>query len=241
MDADPTKGVADLWGRIHEVPNAWVAGPALFPSVGSPNPMLTGVALARRSAERMFEKPIITAPSGPVPLFDGVSLNGWTQAGPGNFVVDNGTLRTQNGLGLLWYSASQFRDFELSIDWKITQTGDNSGVFIRFPDPNGDPFNAVREGYEVQIDDLANPDGQMIHQTGALYDVEPPLTLASNPPGQWNTFVIRVVGQTYNVTLNSQPVIANFNGNRSVRGFIGLQNHLPKDVVFFRNIIVTPL
>ena len=241
MDADPTKGVADLWGRMHEVPNAWVAGPALFPSVGSPNPMLTGVALARRTAERMFEKPIITAPSGPVQLFDGVSLTGWTQAGPGNFVIDNGTLRTQNGLGMLWYSASQFRDFELTVDWKITQTGDNSGVFIRFPDPNGDPFNAVREGYEVQIDDLANPDGQMIHQTGALYDVEPPLTLASNPPGQWNTFVIRVVGQSYNVSLNGQPVIANFHGNRSVRGFIGLQNHLPKDVVFFKSIIVTPL
>jgi len=54
MDSDPTKGVTDIWGRVHEVPNAWIAGPALFPSVGSPNPMLTGVALARRGAERMF-------------------------------------------------------------------------------------------------------------------------------------------------------------------------------------------
>ena len=31
MDADPAKGVTDLWGRFHEVPNAWVDGPALFP------------------------------------------------------------------------------------------------------------------------------------------------------------------------------------------------------------------
>jgi choline dehydrogenase-like flavoprotein len=241
MDPDPAKGVTDIWGRVHEVPNVWIAGPALFPTVGSPNPMLTSVALARRAAERMFEKPIITAPSGPVTLFDGATLNGWTQAGPGSFVVDNGTLRSQGGLGLLWYSVAQFRDFELSVDWRITQTGDNSGVFIRFPDPIGDPFNAVREGYEVQIDDLANPDGAMIHQTGAIYDVQPPLVLASKPPGQWNTYVIRVVGQTYNVTLNGQPVIVNFEGNRSRRGFIGLQNHLPKDVVFFRNVIVTPL
>jgi choline dehydrogenase-like flavoprotein len=241
MDSDPAKGVTDLWGRVHEVPNVWIAGPPLFPSVGSPNPMLTGVALARRAAERMIEKPIITAPSGQVQLFDGATLNGWTQAGPGNFVVDNGSLRSQGGLGLLWYSLAQFRDFELSVDWKITQTGDNSGIFIRFPDPNGDPFNAVREGYEVQIDDLGNPDGALFHKTGAIYDVQPPLVLAANPPGQWNTYVIRVVGQTYNVTLNGQPVIANFVGNRSSRGFIGLQNHLPKDVVFFRNIVVTPL
>ena len=241
MDADPAKGVTDLWGRVHEVPNAWIAGPALFLSMGSPNPMLTGVALVRRAAERMLEKPIITAPSGPVQLFDGTTLTGWTQAGPGNFVVDNGTLRSQDGLGLLWYSRAQFRDFELSVEWKITQLGDNSGVFIRFPDPNGDPFNAVREGYEVQIDDLGAPDGALFHKTGAIYDVEPPLVLAAKPPGQWNTYVIRVVDQTYNVTLNGQPVIANFVGNRSRRGFIGLQNHLPKDVVFFRNIVVTPL
>lgn len=241
MDSNPAKGVTDLWGRVHEVPNAWIAGPALFPTMGSPNPMLTGVALARRAAERMFEKPIITAPSGQVQLFDGATLNGWTQAGAGNFVVDNGTLRSQGGLGLLWYSLAQFRDFELSVEWKITQIGDNSGIFIRFPDPNSDPFNAVREGYEVQIDDLANPDGAMIHQTGAIYDVQPPLVLAANPAGQWNTYLIRVVGQTYNVILNGQAVITNFVGNRSSHGFIGLQNHLPKDVVFFRNIIVTPL
>ena len=240
MDADPAKGVTDLWGRVHEVPNVLIAGPAVFPSVGSPNPMLTGVALVRRVAERMFEKPIITAPNGPVQLFDGTTLNGWTQAGPGNFVVDNGALRSQDGLGLLWYSLAQFRDFELSVDWKITLAGDNSGIFIRFPDPNGDPFNAVREGYEVQIDDLGAPDGAPIYKTGALYGVEPPLVAAAKPPGQWNTYVIRVVGQTYNVTLNGQPVITNFVGNRSRRGFIGLQNHLPKDVVFFRNIVVQP-
>lgn len=241
MDPNPANGVTDIWGRFHEVPNAWVAGPALFPSVGSPNPMLTGVALARRAGERMFEKPIITAPNGPVQLFDGATLTGWTQAGSGTFAVVNGTLRTQGGFGMMWYSASQFRNFELSIDWKVTQTADNSGIFVRFPDPNGDPFNAVREGYEVQIDALGNPDGAMIHKTGALYDVQPPLSLAANPAGQWNTFVIRVVGQTYNVTLNTVPVIINFIGNRSARGFIGLQNHLPQDVVFYRNIVVTPL
>src|SRR6185436_644039 len=179
-------------GRMHEAPNVWIAGPAVFPSVGSPNPMLTGVALVRRAAERMVEKPIITAPSGPVQLFDGATLNGWTQAGPGNFVVDNGGLRSQGGLGLLWYSQAQFRDFELSVEWKITQLGDNSGVFIRFPDPSGDPFNAVREGYEVQIDDAGAPDEAPIHQTGAIYDLQAPLVAAANAPGQWNTYVIRV-------------------------------------------------
>jgi hypothetical protein len=59
-------------------------------------------------------------------------------------------------------------------------------------------------------------------------------------PGEWNTFLIRVEGQIYNVTLNGEPVVTNFKGNRSMRGHIGLQNHSPEDQVFFRNIIATP-
>jgi hypothetical protein len=203
--------------------------------------MLTGVALARRTAERLFEKPIVTAPAGPVQLFDGATLNGWVQAGAGSFVVDGGALRSQGGFGLLWFANAQFRDFELSVEWRLTQAGDNSGVFVRFPDPNGDPMNAVREGYEVQIDDLGAPDGAPVHRTGAIYDAIAPASSPANPPGQWNNYLIRVVGQLYSVQLNGQPVVTNFQGNRSTRGFVGLQNHLPKDTVFFRNIVVTPL
>src|SRR5438874_12145114 len=40
-------------GRLHDVANAYIAGPALFPSLGSPNPMLTGVALSRRLVDRL--------------------------------------------------------------------------------------------------------------------------------------------------------------------------------------------
>src|SRR5450759_185982 len=53
MGNDPATSVTDGSGAFHEVPNAYVAGPALFPQMGSPNPMLTGIALARRTAERI--------------------------------------------------------------------------------------------------------------------------------------------------------------------------------------------
>jgi|GEM_PF-5398603 choline dehydrogenase-like flavoprotein len=53
MGTDPATSVTDGSGAFHEVPNAYVAGPALFPQMGSPNPMLTGIALARRTAERI--------------------------------------------------------------------------------------------------------------------------------------------------------------------------------------------
>ena len=78
------------------------------------------------------------------------------------------------------------------------------------------------------------------HKTGAIYRVQPPDKIASKQPGEWNTFLIRVEGQIYNVTLNGEPVVINFKGNRSMRGHIGLQNHSPEDQVFFRDIFATP-
>jgi hypothetical protein len=80
----------------------------------------------------------------------------------------------------------------------------------------------------------------MLHKTGAIYGIQPPTKVASRQPGEWNTFLIRIEGHIYYVTLNGEPVISNFKGNRSICGHIGLQNHSLEDQVFFRNIIVTP-
>jgi choline dehydrogenase-like flavoprotein len=241
MGTDAADSVTDIWGRFHEVPNAWAAGPALFPSVGSPNPMLTGVALARRTAERMFEAPIADPARGPVTLFNGTNLDGWQHVGAGRFVIDAGNLVTDGGLGVLWYTPLQFRNFRLTVEWRVTKTSDNGGVFVRLPNPAGDANVPIIAGYEIQIDDEGAPDGADIHKTGSIYGVRGPLTAASKAPGEWNTFVIEVTNQTYNVTLNDQKVITDFAGNRSRRGHIGLQNHLPGDQVAYRNIVATPL
>ena len=195
----------------------------------------------------MTEKPLAGTAGRSIRLFNGVNLDGWRHAGRGGFRIDNGMLMTMGGIGLLWYSARQFENFELTVDWKVTKKSDNSGVFVRFPAPtvaddqDGDPQVAVSQGYEIQIDDEGAPDGAMIHKTGAIYGIQPPAKIASKPPGEWNTFLVRVEEQIYNVTLNGEPVITNVKGNRSLRGHIGLQNHSPKDQVFFRNIITTPL
>jgi hypothetical protein len=76
-----------------------------------------------------------------------------------------------------------YGDFILKIDWRVKRRSDNSGVFIRFSDPGADPWNAVKTGYEIQIDDLALPDGRTEHKTGAIYDIVPPATLASKHVG----------------------------------------------------------
>jgi hypothetical protein len=86
-------------------------------------------------------------------------------AGTGGFnVLGPDILESFGGIGLLWYTAQQFGDFTLKVDWRASGPTDNSGVFLRFPAlGNSDPANdwklAVNQGYEIQIDDTGyNPD-----------------------------------------------------------------------------------
>ena len=52
------------------------------------------------------------------PLFDGHSLDGWDHVGPGKFVVEDGLLRTQDGMGLLWYTREKFGDCVIRVIYK---------------------------------------------------------------------------------------------------------------------------
>jgi hypothetical protein len=171
-----------------------------------------------------------------VSIFDGKTLNGWKMAGEGRFVIieSDAALQSDKGGGLLWYSEKQYKDFILKLDWKISDEGDNSGVFVRFPDPDDNPNIAVRKGYEVQIDNRA---GNRIHQTGAIYDFAAPSKIVSKPPGQWNTMEIQTLGQSYTVIINGQKV-TEFTGSRTTEGHIGLQAHDDKSKVSFRNIMI---
>jgi hypothetical protein len=161
-------------------------------------------------------------------------------AGPGKFVLveDDRSLQSEGGMGMLWYTKKKYKDFVLKLDWKASSINDNSGVFIRFSEPDNDPLIAVNTGYEIQIDDMAMPDGNPLHKTGAIYNFSAPsnAAVASRPVGQWNTFEIEVTGQKYGVTLNGEKVIPEFTGDRNTEGYIGIQNHDSDSHVSFKNI-----
>jgi hypothetical protein len=190
------------------------------------------------SSQASLQSSSTTVEQGFTPLFDGATLDGWQQAGPGGFNVVDGTLQSFGGMGLLWYTKKQFDDFVLKADWKVLHIDDNSGVFVRFPDPGNDPWVAVNGGYEVQIDDVGAPDGEMIHKTGGIYNFAAPTTVATNPVGEWNFYEIHVVGQSYRVILNGSEV-TDFTGSRSTVGYVGLQNH--NGTVTFRNVRIMEL
>jgi hypothetical protein len=173
-------------------------------------------------------------------ILDGTSLHGWKMCGPGIFVLGHKMIISKGGMGLLWYTKKKFLDFILTVDWKTSARGDNSGVFVRFTDPHDDPWIAVNTGYEIQIYDAEPQDGNATHRTGAVYDFAAPSIFASKEPGEWNTFEIHAIGQNYAVILNNKRV-TEFTGNRQLEGYIGLQNHDAKSRVCFGKIAIREL
>jgi hypothetical protein len=159
MGDDIADSVTNDFGRIHDTTNCYVAGPALFPSVGSPNPMLTGVALARRTGD-LLNASVLPAPdaiSSPLPeagfraLFDGTAatFKHWRLAGPGGggMIHLNGEMVSYGDGGLrLFYDASEtFTDFTLRLQFRIFDPAKhNSGVFLRFPRPTHDLTAALQ-------------------------------------------------------------------------------------------------
>jgi Domain of Unknown Function (DUF1080) len=171
-------------------------------------------------------------------LFNGKSIDGWRMAGPGKFVFIeyDKSLQSEGGMGLLWYTKKKYKDFVLRVDWKVSRTNDNSGIFIRFSNPDNDPWIAVNTGYEIQIDDLAMPDGNPLHKTGAIYNFAAPSNPQSKLVSEWNTFEIEATSQKYSIILNGEKVIPEFTGNRLIEGYIGIQNHDADSHVSFKNI-----
>jgi Domain of Unknown Function (DUF1080)/GMC oxidoreductase len=253
--------VTDSNGKFHNVANVYVAGPAVFPVIGSANPSLTATTLARRTADAVIASQTVAPNPAFKSLFTG-SRRGWQMGGGGDFLTIFGSIleAQPNGLGVLWYTHEVFKNFVLKVDWlSFNPTtsvpggrADNSGVFLRIPPLNAsDPANDWRpasdKGYEIQIDDMGfNPDTGLnfspLHQTGAVYALQPSTSIASKPAGQWNTFEIEATSTTLTVTLNG-TLVTNYSipstSTRLAAGHIGLQCHTGN--VQFRNVMIRSL
>jgi hypothetical protein len=169
-------------------------------------------------------------------------------------VIEDGAIRTEGGMGLLWYTKEKLGDCVLRVVYKTTSKGSNSGVFVRIADRPKDEWFAVHHGYEVQICDVAGP----YHDTGSIYS----LSRATGQPGkvgEWNTMEITLDGDRVKVSLNGVPV-NDFDpgqpvpertkdyeperGPRPKSGYIGLQNHddyAQGTQVYFKEVSVRPL
>ncbi|MFJ8198262.1 ThuA domain-containing protein [Streptomyces sp. NPDC096152] len=177
-----------------------------------------------------LSKAAAQSPIGKTPgyksVFDGsaASLADWSQAGAGEFsLLPDGTMRSSGGMGMLWYSKREFKDYSIRLQFRdIAPDGHraNSGVFVRFPDPRtpldqrpagscgtqgsartAPEWVAIYCGNEIQIYDGDTGEPQ---KTGSVYNFDP-LGLdqaKATPKDQWNDYEIRVVGQHYTIIRN---------------------------------------
>ncbi|MCI0463604.1 MAG: DUF1080 domain-containing protein [Gemmataceae bacterium] len=116
------------------------------------------------------------------------------------------------------------------------------------------PWYAVHHGYEVQICD----ESPAYHRTGAVYSLARAAAAPKKAPGEWRTMVITLQGNLILVDLDGQR-LTTFDPDgkdvpknrkwfeprrepkRPTAGYLGLQNHDPGDVVFFKEVSVRPL
>ncbi len=113
--------------------------------------------------------------------------------------VENGVLVFEGKGYNNLVSDKMYEDFEMVVDWRMEPNGDG-GVYLR-----GSP--------QVQTWDTSRvKDGAQVG-SGGLYNNKvnrsTPLMVADNPIGEWNTFLIRMVGDKVTVYLNGKLVTNN--------------------------------
>ncbi len=136
-------------------------------------------------------------------------MNGWR-----TFKNEPGLWKVENGM-LCSYSAdtahadlitdSMYKNFELSIDWKISAEG-NSGILYMVTEDYDASFLSGPE-YQL-IDDNGYPEKiEDWQKTGANYGMQPPAMNAAHKPGAWNTTKIIVNNGHVEHWLNGKKIV----------------------------------
>ncbi len=121
-------------------------------------------------------------------------------------------------------------------------------------DAEREAWYPVHHGYEVQICGT----GDEYHRTGAISSLAPAAPAPEKRPTEWKTMIITLQGEMVLVDVDGKR-LASFDPDspdvparkhwsepkreprRPRAGFIGLQNHDPGDVVYFKEVSVRPL
>lgn len=159
-------------------------------------------------------------------LFDGSSLDGWSQVGDANWQLGDDAVSADSGTGFLLSNAI-YDDFDLELEFFATADA-NSGVFIRCANP---AQIGAATCYEVNIFDQ-RPDPQ--YRTGSIVDVAPP-AVNLDTGDRWNKYEISARGQRLVVRLNGQTTV-DTTDNKLTAGPIALQYGAGS--VMFRNVRV---
>ena len=157
-----------------------------------------GIFLSGCATTRCAEAPGVET----VELFDGESLDGWEFIGdPTAWGVVDGEIRVVNPGRFGWIRTEKmYRDYVLNLEFYLEE-GTNSGVGLRCAG-DGDP---AFTGMEIQIYD-SHGDNPAINGCGAVYNAITPAFQTVRKPGEWNSYMIRLIGDELNVWLNGAKI-----------------------------------
>jgi hypothetical protein len=184
------------------------------------------------------------------PVFNGQDFTGWK--GPlENYEVKDGALVCKPGKGGTIYTAEEYGDFVVRLEFKLPPGG-NNGLAIRYPG-SGNPAYAGM--CELQVLDTEHPkyanlDPRQAH--GSAYGMVPAHRGYLRPEGEWNYQQVTVQGPRVQVELNGTQILnadlsqvtefmANslHPGKDLKQGHFGFAGH--SDPVQFRNIRIKQL
>jgi hypothetical protein len=201
-------------------------------------------------------------------LFNGTNTDGWrgynSESLPSSWVVENGTLKSMGTGGDIGgdivYGLQEFENFELSLEWKISEGG-NSGIFYHVQE--GEKYSSpYQNAPEFQlIDDIgfSQPleDWQSLGADYAMYPANPSQKIVKEA-GQWNSARILFTPQKTEYWLNGNKVVSfvpwssDWETRKNTgkwkdypdygafkKGLIGLQDH--GSFIWFREIKIKEL
>jgi len=199
-----------------------------------------------------------TADDGWVALFDGKTLNGWTQKnGTATYRVEDGTIVGQTTKGSpnsFLCTNEEYGDFELTFDVKLRDAALNSGVQIRSQTKGPDADEPGRvNGPQVEIaagNETGSDSGYVYGEACGGWmtpDDKRPYHKAFKPT-DWNSYRIVAQGARIQTWINGQPIgdlVDEAKFASHPKGFIGLQVHGVGDKgpfeVSWRNIKIKQL
>ncbi len=163
-------------------------------------------------------------------LFDGESLNGWTQkGGKAIYTIKDGAIvgsTVKNTPNSFMTSDKMYGDFILELEYKVDPSM-NSGIQIRsnsFPNYQ----NGKVHGYQIEIDPSERAWSAGIFDEGRRGWLN---TLENNTNAQkafkqndWNHYRIEAIKDTLKTWINGVPAAYLIDG-KTASGFIGLQVH----------------
>ncbi len=173
---------------------------------------------------------------GFVPLFNGRDLTGWKadEKARRHWAVADGVLKFDGHGPHLWTERS-FADFILKVDWRLLTKNGDSGIYLR---------GTAKAQVNIWTWEMGSGEvwGYRTDkkQPEAVRQACTPKLKADNPVGQWNRFVITMVGERLTVVLNGKEVISKARlPGVPAAGPVALQKH--GNPLEFRDICIKEL